>query len=105
MTAAASDDAWKARLAEIVEAFNAAGREILNSPDGREAYRRANELLEVRAGQESMQAWLRAKGAEWIRQADQMSLADLAAELGLSKSRAQQFAEMASRDRSGELDG
>ena len=105
MTAAASDDAWKARLAEIVEAFNAAGREILNSPDGREAYRRANELLEVRAGQENMQAWLRAKGAEWIRQADQMSLADLAAELGLSKARAQQFAEMARRDRSEELDG
>jgi hypothetical protein len=103
MTGAASEDAWRARLAEVIDAFNAAGREILASPDGEEAYRRATELMEIRAGQEGMQAWLRARGAAWIRDAAGMTFAELAEKLGLSRSRAQQFAEMARRDRSGEV--
>ena len=103
MTAAGAD-AWKDRIAAVIDAFNAAGREILNSPDGREAYRRACELMEVRADQEDLQAWLRAHGATWIRNAENMSLGEVAAELGLSRSRVQQFVKMAKQDRGGELD-
>lgn len=88
----------------MIAAFNAAGREILNSPDGQEAYRRANELLEVRAGQEDLQAWLRAHGATWIKEAEHLSLAEMAERLGLSKSRIAQFVQAASEDRSGELE-
>ena len=101
--AASGDSAWRDRIAAVAEAFEAAGREILNSPDGREAYRRANELREVREDQDGLQAWLRAHSATWIREAEHMSLGQLAAELGLSRGRIQQFEKMGAQQRQAEL--
>jgi hypothetical protein len=103
MTAGRDDDAFAEKLAALIAAFRAVGREVLASPDGRVAWARANEL-QAAMERGSEVAWLRAKGAAWIRDAEHMSLAELATELGLTRARAQQFAKSAKEDRSGEFD-
>src|ERR1700735_1105187 len=91
MTGDIGGDAFQARLADLIGAFRAVGREILATPDGRLAYQRANELWNVRRDQDALTAWLRAHGAARIAQAAHMSLGDLADELGLARPRAQQL--------------
>jgi len=77
---------------------------VLETDDPRVAYDRAARLQETTAAFRGPQAWLRAYGASWIKHGEELSLSQLAQELGLTKARAQQFEAAAKENRVAEFD-
>jgi hypothetical protein len=88
--AASDDDAFRARLAALVAAFDDLGHEAADDADGG-AYRRLVWLVDAMQGRATF--WSRIKArvvlARW--QARRLSYAELAEHLGVSKQRAVQL--------------
>jgi DNA-directed RNA polymerase specialized sigma24 family protein len=95
MTGAAQppDDpgAFQAALADLHRAYETALAEVRAAPDDRGAYQRATELREAIKAIESVPAAERAAAAARIWQAEGLSIGQLAARLGISKTRAAQL--------------
>ena len=86
-----ASDGFLQALAEVVKACEAASDEIRAVTDPHLAYEHATRLLEEMQGQRGKAAQVRAEQVARIWKAEELSLAQLAGRIGVSKARAEQF--------------
>ncbi len=101
---ASTERSTDAALEAMRQAYNDAARAIEAIPDAQRAFERASELRDVADGLVGEAATLRALMAERIFKAEELSLAALADRISVSKSRANQFINLARAAKSGKED-
>ncbi len=101
---ASTERSTDAALEAMRQAYNDAARAIEAIPDAQRAFERASELRDVADGLVGEAATLRALMVERIFKAEELSLAALADRISVSKSRANQFINLARAAKSGKED-